>query len=121
MVEATFSWRGKSPTDLAKGLKRLQKEIIRQLKDVAVQIGLLIVRTATRLVAVDTGNLRASLDSDVQEIGEHAIKVLAGSNVGYATIQEVMQPYLRPALRQNTSEIERLVGKAQQQAVKNVT
>ena len=103
--------------DNARRLNQLQKEIGNSLLSAAEEIGLRVIADATRTVRVDTGRLRSSLSSEVEEIGKHTVKVAMGSNVSYAEIIERRYPYLRPAIRENAKKIEEIAGKALQEAV----
>ena len=66
---------------------------------------------ATMLAPVDTGNLR---DSVTYEVDEDEARV--GTNVDYAphleygTVKMAAQPYLRPSLDNNKSQIEKMIG-----------
>jgi HK97 gp10 family phage protein len=76
-------------------------------RDVALgmmhRLGEQILADAQRLVPVDTGRLRASLDMEVQDVGDQVV-LRVGSNVEYAAFVETgtsrtrAQPYLAPAL-----------------------
>ena len=122
MVEARFEWQhNRNMRDAAKRLNDLQDEVGTSLKAACEEIGLRIIATAVRFVHVDTGRLRASLESQVEEVGKYAVKVSMGSNVPYAAPQERMYPYLRPAIRENEQEIERIVNDALEEAVKRAS
>lgn len=55
-------------------------------------------RRAKELVAVDTGRLRDSIDSDVRR-DEHGDWVgVVGSDLEYSLVEEVRDPYLRPSI-----------------------
>ena len=79
----------------------------------ALRTGALIVEGDAVLRApVDTGNLRASITHRVD--GDEAI---IGTNVEYApylefgTSKQSPQPYLRPALDENKSQVRNIMGK----------
>ena len=118
MVEVEFRFNGRDLRDATDRLSDLQKEVGDKLEDPADEIGLRIVRTAKRLVRVDTGRLRASLDYGVREAGEWGIKIVCGSNVDYADIIEADYPYLRPAIEQNEDTIKRITRDALQDAAR---
>ena len=118
MVEARFQWKHqRNMRDNARRLNQLQKEIGNSLLSAAEEIGLRVIADAVRKVRVDTGRLRASLESKAEEIGEHTVRVAMGSNVSYAEIIERRYPYLRPAIRENAKKIEEIAGKALRDAV----
>ena len=117
MVEARFEWKHqRDMRDVADRLDDLQDKVGTNLEEAAEEIGLRVIATAARLVNVDTGRLRASLSHEVEEVGEHAIKVVMGSNVPYADDHEIDYPYLRPAIEQESDTIERIVNEALEQA-----
>lgn len=118
MVDAEFKMEHqRSMKDAAERLRDLDNTVGTQLEDAAEEIGLRVMATAARLVNVDTGRLRASLDSTVEDIGRQAVKVAIGSNVSYADIHEWEYPYLRPAIEQEAPKIRELIGDAMSQAV----
>ncbi|EMA38471.1 HK97 gp10 family phage protein [Halococcus hamelinensis] len=122
MVKTEFKWKhNRNMKDAAKRLNDLQDEVGTSLKSACEEIGLRVIATAVRLVHVDTGRLRASLESQVEEVGKYAVKVSMGTNVPYGANQERLYPYLRPAIRENEQQIERIVNDALQEAVKRAS
>lgn len=107
--------------DAAERLRDLKDTADKQLDDAAEEIGLRVMADAARKVNVDTGRLRASLDSDVEEIGEWAVKVAVGSNVEYAPYHEIDYPFLRPALEENEDFIRDRVEEALEQAAEEAS
>ncbi len=79
---------------------------------------LMIEADAKRLVAVDTGRLRASITNQVRQITRDVIEGRIGSNLSYSAYQELgtskmpAQPYLRPALEKNFPKIVRMIRRA---------
>jgi HK97 gp10 family phage protein len=73
---------------------------------------------AKRFAPVDTGNLRASIDSEVRIEGvqEGDLAGFVGTNVEYAPFQELgtarmeANPFLRPAVEKNKDMIEDELG-----------
>lgn len=62
-----------------------------------------VERVAKRLVRVDTGRLRASIDHKVEPVGTDVVGTVGSGAaesdpVSYAAIIEFRYPYLRPAL-----------------------
>lgn len=113
MVETKWEWKsGKSPEEVVKRLQELDDAVTTNLEDAGEEIGLRIMADARRNAPVDTGRLRASIEQETRRLTEHAVKVLVGSSVRYAPVQEVSQPYLRPAVEQNKDVILRLVREA---------
>lgn len=122
MVDIEFTWKhNRNMRDAAKRLQELQETVSTNLEDAAEEISLSVMADAARNAPVDTGRLRASIDQDVERVTRHTVKALVGSNVEYAPIQEVDQPYLRPAFEANRKDIRRLVNKALDNAVEEVS
>lgn len=69
---------------------------------------------------VDTGALRASIASAVSEESD-LLRGVIGSNMDYAPIQEVTQPYLRPAVEANLSWIVDRFESAVEEAAESVS
>jgi len=76
--------------------------------------GLNIERDAKRGAPVDTGNLRASIESDTSS-SRNSIRTEVGTNTEYApfiefgTSQMAAQPFLRPALDGELRSLERRI------------
>lgn len=122
MVDAEFKMEhNRNMHDVANRLRDLQNTTNRELEGAAEEIGLRILADAARMVNIDTGRLRASLDTDVEDIGEWAVKVVVGSNVGYADIHEMDYPFLRPAVEQNEEQIRQLVEEALETAAEEAS
>jgi HK97 gp10 family phage protein len=92
------------------GLKKLEEVFLQQLDILAVQVQ----EEAKRLVPVDTGALRDSIE--VFEGNEENERLIGSKTIPYAIYQEVgtpkikKQPYLRPALDHVVSEFKRSQG-----------
>lgn len=113
MVDAEFRMdHQRTMHDVADRLRDIQNTMGRNLNEAAEEIALRVLATAARLVNVDTGRLRASLNWNLQELGEWAVKVSVGSPVSYAPYHEIDYPFLRPAVEANEAEIRRLVEEA---------
>ena len=98
----TMEWYGDSVVSSVKNAKRG-----------ALSAAALIVEGAAVLVCpVDTGNLRSSITHEVVDDEEARV----GTNVDYAphleygTVKMAAQPYLRPSLDSNKSQIEKMIG-----------
>jgi len=87
------------------------------------RIVLQIERDAKSIAPVDTGNLRASIESRVIRNNDGKITGVVGSNVKYAPFQEFgtskmgAQPYLRPAVEKNRETVRELLGEGFNDAV----
>ena len=71
----------------------------------------LVEAEAKHKAPVDTGRLRASIRTEVERIAKDVVEGKIGTNVEYSryvelgTSRQSPQPYLRPALRNNFTEI----------------
>jgi HK97 gp10 family phage protein len=87
------------------------------------RIVLQIERDAKSIVPVDTGNLRASIESRVIRNNDGGITGVVGTNTDYAAFVEFgtskmgAQPYLRPAVEQNRETVRELLGEGFTDAV----
>lgn len=100
------------PDETAEKLDHFSEILPEKMEDAADEASLRLVADAQRNAPVDTGRLRASIDRELERIGEHAIRVAVGSNVEYAPYQEIDQRYLRDAFEANADLIERLFTEA---------
>lgn len=95
---------------------------LRGLNDIAeyeptlTDIVLQIERDAKKNAPVDTGNLRASIESEVRLEGSDTLAGFVGTNTDYAPFVELgtsrmsAQPFLRPAVEENRELIEDELG-----------
>lgn len=91
----------------------LQDQLTGALDDIMARI-----RDTAKLYApVDTGQLRASLESAITANSDQLIQGSVGSDLVYSIIQEIEQPYVRPAMQQNTGYIQRRLQSAVDDAV----
>jgi len=78
----------------------------------ALEEGMKMVEADSKLlVGVDTGRLRASLSSKVEDKGDKIVGE-CGTNVEYAFFHSLHNPYLETALDQNLEQIRRKIGDA---------
>jgi len=86
-----------------------------------------IERDAKQIVPVDTGDLRASIESRVIRNAEGEVVGVIGSNVKYAPFIEFgtskmgAQPFLRPAVEKNRETIRTLLGEGFGEATEDVS
>jgi len=93
--------------ELEKKLKKLSDVAQNEAKQEALYGGSVLVQgDATLRAAVDTGNLRASIDfevgsddADIFDTADYAV------HVEYGTSKMAAQPFLRPALHENKDNI----------------
>ncbi|QCW03568.1 HK97-gp10 family putative phage morphogenesis protein [Natrinema pallidum] len=124
-MDVTFEWDGLAPDELVGVFDALNDELQSELKSAATDIGVRIRGTAQRLAPVDEGRLESSLEHVVEQLAQHRLRVVVGTNVEYAPYQEfgtaVMdaQPYLRPALEEEKDWIVDRVETAVETAAQN--
>ena len=114
-----------TPSVEVKGLKELQRNMERIVKDLAgnpmmkaiAKAVLLVQRSAKKNAPVDTSRLRASITPDIVT-RDTVIRGVVGSNVSYAPFQEFGtrfmkgKRYLQRALNENASRIAQLINNA---------
>lgn len=115
-MEIDLEWNGPDPHDYAEALEEFGRILPDHVEAAGEEIGTRVQATAARLVNVDTGRLRASIDSEIERINRHVIRVAVGSNVEYAPFHEMDYPFLRPAFEQEADRIERVYEDAVQTA-----
>ncbi len=117
-----WEWKhNRDMRDAADRLRELQEQAGENLEAAAEEISLRIMADARRNVNVDTGRLRASIDQEVERITEHTVRAIVGSNVEYAPFQEVLHPYLRPAIQDNADWIRQRIEQALDAAADEVS
>lgn len=117
-----FEWKnGKEMHRAIQRMQELDEAVTQNLEEAAEEIGLRILADARRNAPVDTGRLRASIEQETRRVTDHAVKALVGSNVDYAPVQEIQQPYLRPAVEQNKGVILRIAREALEDAANEVS
>lgn len=84
MTDANVGWDGDDPTDLADTIEELEAALEQHLKEAMETAILLVEGTAKRLVPVDTGRLRSSIATEVQQIASNVLRAHIGTNVEYA-------------------------------------
>lgn len=104
MSRTRFNWRGR---DVLRAVNRAQ---IEGLELAATHVE----GAAVLLCPVDTGNLRSSITHTVDETKKEAT---IGTPVEYAAPVEFTQPYLRPALDNNETQVKQIIGAAIRRAL----
>lgn len=121
MADASFEFQGGGPDALAAKLEGFESALADELESAAEEIGLRILAEAKKRVNVDTGRLRASLASDVEDVGAYAVSVVVGSNVSYAPHHEYDYPFLRPSVESQREFIRQRVAEAIENAADRVS
>lgn len=106
--DMSLEWEaGSAPDDMASRLDTLLAEGNDELRAAAERIGRRTSREAKKRAPVDTGNLRASISSEMTS-RPGRIRVEVGTNIEYAAVQEFVygSPYLRPAIENNMRDSE---------------
>ena len=117
-----WEWKhNRDMRDAAARIRELQEQAGENLEAAMEEISLRIMADARRNAPVDTGRLRASIEQAVERVTEHTIRAIVGSNVEYAPYQEVLEPYLRPAIRNNADWIRQRIEQALENAAAEVS
>jgi hypothetical protein len=111
-VSLNLEWGAVTPAQAAEAFEEFEEQCIDNLEAKAEELALRIQRDAQRLVNVDTGRLRASIDHELERVMDHMVRVTVGSNVEYAPFHEMDYPFLRPAFERNESRIRSAVQQA---------
>lgn len=127
MVEVEFEFEeGKSPEELEDRLEELQRRVRSDLEDAMQQAVLMVEADAKRNAPVDTGRLRADINSAVERVAEYVVHGYVGNNVDYAIyveleIQKEGLAYLQPALEENREDIIELFEDAIENSIDEVS
>src|SRR5690625_85291 len=81
-----------------------------KLQSTASTVGVFTESEAKLRSPVDTGHLRRSISHDTMVDNTRA-SVFTGTSVDYAPYVERDQPYIKPAIMENTSSIQSLIHK----------
>lgn len=84
MTEVEYEWDDGSPEAFARKLAELEEVMMKYLSEAMETAVMLVESTAKELVPVDSGTLRTSIASEVQQIATNVVKGFVGSNVPYA-------------------------------------
>jgi HK97 gp10 family phage protein len=110
---AMFTIKIEGIAELKKTFSQIDSELQAALKEALSAGAAVVVRDAKIRCPVDTGTLRRSL-REIRKIGSPGrIESNVGTDIEYAphveygTRYQASQPYLRPALDENTDEIQR--------------
>lgn len=101
---------------LQSALADFEDALVEELSAAVDRIMAEITRASKRNAPVDTGRLRNSIESVVEQTAEAILEGTVGSDVPYAIIQEIEQPYVRPAIERNRDTIYRETERAVQSA-----
>lgn len=103
-----WEWKhNRDMQDVAERLRDLQNAVKNNLEEAMEKVVLRVMAHARREVNVDTGRLRANINTEVEKIAENVVNGYVGSNVDYALWHEIDYPYLRPALEENRGFIKK--------------
>lgn len=84
MADIELRWGGTDPEDLADDLDALDAAVKEHVLEAVETWALMVESTAKELAPVDTGQLRASINSEARRVGENLLKAFIGSNVPHA-------------------------------------
>lgn len=88
MTEMDFEWSDGDPEEFARKLAELESVMMDHLEEAMETATLLVESTAKELVPVDSGRLRSSIASEVQQIATNVIQGFVGTDVKYAEAVE---------------------------------
>lgn len=118
-METELEWEDLTPEELSEKFEDFQDDLMEELESALEDVVLKAEREAKHRVNVDTGRLRSSIESTARQISETIVEGLIGSNVYYAPFQEVIDPYLRPAIEENLDYAEERIKEAVEMAWEN--
>lgn len=119
-MDAGFEWTATPPDELAGQFDDLDAALASELEAAMEDATIRVMTDAARYAPVLTSDLRASIEQEIERVGEHVVRGLIGSDVEYAPIQEIEQPYLRPAIEDNLPYIEDRFERAVRDAIDEV-
>lgn len=114
-VDFDIEWDGKSPADLDDELKGVLKRAEKSQYAAMEGLGLKVERDTKKNIVdngqVDTGNMLNSVESRTRRTVTAGIDTRVAVPTQYAIYQEVLHsPFLRPAVEDNLSFAEKLLG-----------
>ena len=104
-MQVEIEWTDTDPEEMADRMDSLADTLPEHLEAAVEEITLRVQADAQRFVNVDTGRLRSSIESVVEEVARGVYTGKVGSNVDYAIWQEIDTPYIRPAIEENRDMI----------------
>ncbi|ELZ48982.1 hypothetical protein C464_06210 [Halorubrum coriense DSM 10284] len=128
-MDTDFRWvRGSDPPVMQETLDEFIAALGEELEDAIDRLMGDVLQTVQRLVNVDTGQLRASYETEVREAMEAAfglvIEGIVESDVEYAPFQEFLdtgKPHVAPAIEEHRGALEDEGTKAWNNAVRRVS
>lgn len=121
-----IEWRtGKSPRAFNRNLSAFDKVLIPKLRATAAALAAIGEGLAKKEAAVDTGNLRASIQGHVEKMmGAVVMQIEVGAEyaifVEFGTIYQEAQPFLRDALQKLQPIVVERTAKAYNDTLKSV-
>lgn len=109
-----------------KNLSSLERAIVREIVSACEAVQSEVMNTAKRLVPVDTGHLQGSIQPGGIKITNDNVEATVVANAEYASFVEHgtrkmrAQPYLTPALLENTRTFQRAINAAVKRGVDNL-
>lgn len=101
--------------ELAEKFKKAGKTVQDNIDKALLKAGLLVERSAKMIVHVDTGRCRASISTRLIDSNAQV-----GTIVEYAPALEERYPFLTPALKDNETEIKRILHKGLSDAMQDI-
>jgi hypothetical protein len=120
-----FEWeQGNAPADMQDALQEFEDVLVDEIETAAQRVIDQVHDDVEELAPVDTGELRDSYETEVEEILGAIIEARVFSEVEHAPYQEFMDigtPHVGPALEQNKDVFEDEAEKAWNNAVRGVS
>lgn len=118
-----IDWRGRGPAEMIADLSGFEDVLLEEVNAEAEELADSLLDDTQDHAPVDTGELRDSYETEIEEILEAILEVRVRSDVEHAPYQEFMDigtPHVGPALEQNKSTFEEAAERAWNSAVRRV-
>ena len=118
-----IDWRGRGPAGMIADLTGFEDVLLEEVNAEAEELADSLLDDTQDHAPVDTGELRDSYETEIEEILEAILEVRVRSDVDHAPYQEFMDigtPHVGPALEQNKSTFEDAAERAWNSAVRRV-
>jgi len=118
-----FDWRGRGPAGMIADLTDFEDVLLEEIESEAETLADSLLDDTQEKAPVDTGALRESYESEIEEVLRGLIEVRVTTSTSYAPYQEFLEsgtPHVGPALEQNKQTFEDAAEGAWNSAVRRV-
>lgn len=118
-----FEWDGRGPAAMIGDLTGFEDVLIEEITSEAEELADSLLDDTQDLAPVDTGELRDSYETEIEEVLGAIIEVRVRSDVEHAPYQEFMDigtPHVGPALEQNKDTFDDAAERAWNSAVRRM-